>query len=114
MITESQKRLIDETLDRFDANKVAKVMELLEWTWVNTEETYPQPHEIRKTARRLLEDAIEYTNTHEGYGRVKTGTGGLYVEIDEPDGRRGLYVILYFAAETSDFDSEWLNEEPSW
>lgn len=123
MITESQRQLIDETLDRFDANKVAKVMELLEWEWWDAEEGTPQPHEIRKKARWLLEEGFRWLNKNNADGsfsgkEYKTGTGGLWVGIQtfeedvDPDGN--VYVTLYFAAEMSEFDGEWLNEEPSW
>lgn len=119
MITSEQQKTINEVLDRFDANKVALVMETLEWKWWNSEEDYPQPHEIRKTARYLLEESFKHLNKVNTYGeiseksgRVSMAKGGLTVEIDtfpndvDPEGN--VFVSLYFAAESSEFDSAWI------
>jgi hypothetical protein len=52
---------IDEIMDNFDFEKVAKVMEVLGWKWVNSETDLkiPDVSELRKQARRLLTTALK-------------------------------------------------------
>lgn len=52
---------IDEIMDNFDFEKVAKVMEGLNWGWVNSETDLkiPDVSELRKQARRLLTTALK-------------------------------------------------------
>lgn len=107
MITDKERNTIDGVLDLFDANKVALVMEVLEWKWVNSEEKTPQPHEIRKLARKLLEVAVQSSSTDHPY---TIATGGLEATCYKDD--QGLLLTLKFVVESTDYDSDWINEEP--
>lgn len=64
---------IDEIMDNFDFEKVAKVMETLGWRWVSSETDLqiPDVSEIRKQARRLLTTALKE--------KTCIATGGLKV-----------------------------------
>ena len=88
-MTEKEQESIDEIMDWFDFEKVAKVMEFLKWKWVSTEDGIPSVSEIRQSARRLLKDAIKNKTT--------IGTGGLSATYD--DGYLQLKFIL------TEFDS---------
>jgi hypothetical protein len=83
-MTEKEQELIDEIMDYFDFDKVAKVMTFLEWKWVSAEDGIPSVGEIRQSARRLLKDAIKNKTTF--------GTGGLRATYD--DGYLQLEFIL--------------------
>lgn len=107
MISEQQRKLIDATLDRFDVNKVALVMETLEWQWWDSEEKFPQPHEIRQAARRLLEVAVRSSTEGTPY---HVASGGLRATAHKES--TGTLLTIVFEVETSEFDSEWLDEEP--
>jgi hypothetical protein len=96
-LTPTEQELLDNVLDRFDVKKVERIMEVLDWKWFGSEEKNPQSHEILATGRRLLQDALRYTN-------ASHGTGGLVARCD--DG----YLSLTFEAVNSEFDVEWLTE----
>jgi hypothetical protein len=51
----SNHELIEDILDEFDFNGVRRVMESLNWRWARTDDV-PPVAEMRKTARRLLEE----------------------------------------------------------
>jgi hypothetical protein len=88
-MTEKEQELIDEIMDHFNFDKVAKVMTFLEWKWISAEDGIPSVGEIRQSARRLLKDAIKNKTT--------IGTGGFRAIYD--DGYLHLEFIL------TEFDS---------
>ena len=61
----------------FDFSKVHRTMVALEWKWASAEDGIPTEPEIRETARRLMEDAINK--------KVSIGTGGFRVHYDKKD-----------------------------
>jgi hypothetical protein len=88
-MTEKQQNAIDEIMDWFDFEKVAKVMSFLEWKWVTAEEGIPSVGEIRQSARKLLKQAIEQKTT--------IATGGLRATYFHDE-----YVKLEFIIEEMD------------
>jgi len=88
-MTEKQQNAIDEIMDWFDFEKVAKVMSVLEWKWVTAEEGVPSVGEIRQCARKLLKQGIEQKTT--------IATGGLRATYFHDE-----YVKLEFIIEEMD------------
>jgi hypothetical protein len=88
-MTEKQQNAIDEIMDWFDFEKVAKVMSFLEWKWISAEEGVPSVGEIRQQARKLLKQVIEQKTT--------IATGGLRVTYYNDD-----YIKLEFIIEEMD------------
>jgi hypothetical protein len=68
---EKHQEAIDEIMDWFDFERVVKVMEFLNWKWITAEEGVPSIGEIKKTARRLLKEAIKK--------KTSIATGGFKV-----------------------------------
>jgi hypothetical protein len=64
-----EQKALDQIMDWFDFEKVAKTMEALNWKWFGAEEGVPTISEIKTQARRLLTQAIKE--------RVTIGTGGF-------------------------------------
>lgn len=79
-------RIINDAMDAFEAGKVAKVMDTLDWKWYNLESP-PDEYEIRQKARQLLEDCVEraYRRPNEdnylGSGGIET-YAHYYDDID--------------------------------
>lgn len=87
---EKHKKAIDEIMDWFDFERVAKVMEFLNWKWVSAEDGVPSIGEIKKSARRLLKEAIK--------NKTSIATGGFKVTYIPKDD----YILLEFVL--SEFD----------
>jgi hypothetical protein len=49
---------MDEIMDTFDFDKVNKMMCAVDWKWATTENEVPDQYELRKSARRLMKQAI--------------------------------------------------------
>jgi hypothetical protein len=62
-------------LDEFDANKVAKILEFLDWKWASAASGVAEPSEVRSLARELLYDA--YNGVHDGEEQCTCFCGGL-------------------------------------
>jgi hypothetical protein len=75
MIAEKQQEVIDEIMDSFDFERVYKVMQHLNWEWVNV--GVPEIYDIKKQARRLLKEAIKL--------KTSISTGGFCVTYDVDD-----------------------------
>jgi hypothetical protein len=67
---------IDHIMDYFDFAKVAKAMEALNWTWAG--KGVPTEPELRKEARRLLND-VSNKNVCKCAFRYSISTGGFRV-----------------------------------
>lgn len=65
---------IDEVMDWFDFDKVAKTMATLNWSW--WDEGVPSEGQLRRKARQLMTECVE-----RGRG---VATGGFKVELDIP------------------------------
>ena len=70
----SKQDMIDNIMDNFNFNRVAKCMEVLEWKWCDVE-GIPEESDIRKLARKLMKQVPDTFRKEEYY----SGTGGLYV-----------------------------------
>ena len=79
-MSKSKQEQIDEIMDNFDFNKVAKIMDFLGWKWYMKEYRVPEESEIRKEARKHLSKTYDYG---EGQGREYcTVTGGFKYTYD--------------------------------
>ena len=65
--------VIETILSRFDFEKVANVMEYMQWSWYTGQPTAAQ---LETTARSLLQWAEKRLNSE---NTAQTSTGGLYV-----------------------------------
>ena len=71
----TKQELIDEVMDNFDFNKVAKAMKALGWVWATTQFDVPTESDIRKQARDILNNVYDSSiRTGEDCTR---GTGGF-------------------------------------
>ena len=50
---------IDEIMDCFDFEKVAKAMKALDWSWGFSDNASPSVPELRQRARELLRSAVD-------------------------------------------------------
>ncbi len=74
---------IDNIMKRTDFDRVHKTMQALDWKWLGKS---PTVEEIRKTAYRLLNDAVKYVDeAYEYYGEIpghySVATGGFTASI---------------------------------
>ena len=60
---------IENILDFFEFERVKRVMEALDWHWSGAADGVPSIAEMRKCARRLLEDLEKYPD----YDNIATG-----------------------------------------
>lgn len=83
---------IDDIMDNFDFNKVAKVMKYLKWEWASSVTGVPEEPELRRSCRQYLSMAydagIEYKK---GY-RISTG-GFVYSYHPEFDELRLVFEV---------------------
>lgn len=94
---------IDEIMERFDFEKVRRVMEFLNWTWAGV--GIPSTEELKSTARRVLYDAVA---EYERLGYPDTGmdcaTGGFIANISKfSSGGRELSLAFYVHQEYVSF-----------
>lgn len=61
MTTEEKLDLVMDVYDHFDFEKVHKVMCYLKWVWRQDEgpDRVPELHEVKKSARKAMMEAIE-------------------------------------------------------
>lgn len=98
--------IIGRVMDNFNCQKVAKVMQLLDWIWVNSENETPADYEISRAARKLLKEALVSVKRYPHLtGAIKIGTGGLEVEYN--DG----FLTLRFVAARAEYDKEWFEQD---
>jgi len=77
MKTRSVEDQINEIMDWFNFNKVAKAMKALDWTWASTGLEPPHEGQIREMARNLLIRACDDWHC---------ATGGFVARCDEETG----------------------------
>ena len=83
---------VEDLLDEFDFAKVKKVMDCLEWTYYNSEDTTVSIEELRRMARYLLESAYN----SEDKDHYLTSSGGFYVDRYMYPGDMKKYLELKF------------------
>jgi hypothetical protein len=90
---------VEDILDEFDFVKVQKVMEFLEWKWCQAEEGVPRLGELRKSARRLLNEVHYKASKGLPGDEVMLATGGFKAKAtkyDSPNGALKVYMELTF------------------
>lgn len=93
---------IENILDDYDFQRVQKVMEALDWHWVNAEwGGVPSIGALRRQARGLLEDVYHHTPSP----FCMVGTGGFEATRTMETGDLNKYLSLKFVV------SEWNNYE---
>ena len=90
---------IEDLLDEFDFDKVKKVMDCLEWKYLDSAESTVSIGELRRQARRLLENAYHAHITPD----YITSSGGFEVTRYMYPGDSQKYITLKFVA------TEWSN-----
>lgn len=73
----NKQEMIDEIMDWFEFEKVHKVMEDLDWTWVSVGTRVPTLQDLRSSARRELHLAYDGLEKHGG-DNYFTGSGGFF------------------------------------
>ena len=77
--TEEQRdQMIDAVMDEFDFEKVHRVMNFLEWKWINERKDLEVPSiaQLKQAARRLLRESYRCWNKF-GYSHAIAGSGGF-------------------------------------
>lgn len=92
---------IEEILDEFDFYKVQKTMEALDWNYYDSPEKVPSIGELRRLARRLLEDVYEACSS--AVPESITSTGGFEAACKLFPGTEKKYITLKFVV------TEWGN-----
>jgi len=70
---------IDDIMCWFNFNKVAIVMQALNWKWAGAADGIPVVGELREVALRLLRQAAAHQ------GDIEMGTGGFTVKKEQGD-----------------------------
>lgn len=99
MITEDHQSKIDYIIDNFNFEKVALVMQTLDWGWASESGqpglTVPPVSKLKKTARHLLKSSIDAN---------VIGSGGFRADYNPEDDTFSLCFII------EEHDSEfWLD-----
>lgn len=93
--------LVDKILDEFDFEKVKKTMDALEWVYFDSPDETVSIGELRRMARRLLDEVYDKPPSPE----YTIGCGGFeaqrYMEVDDPT----KYLSLKFVV------TEWSTDE---
>jgi hypothetical protein len=76
---------MDEIMDSFDFDKVNKMMCAVDWKWATTENEVPDQYELRKSARRLMKQAIAGEDC---------ATGGFRAWVTDGTDRDGAWAKL--------------------
>ena len=106
-LQEKFQSLIDDVMDSFDFHKVHKVMKSLNWQWAFTDNGVPEVYELRREARRLLEECL-YEMIKHGEDNWSITTGGFfaratnYKETEVEDDEFHLGLKLSFEVEDWD------------
>jgi len=81
---------MDEIMDSFEFDKVASVMQHLNWEWKDA--GVPDEYEIRQSARRTMKSAIECNGT--------AGSGGFTAVVTDNEEEGWVRLDLYFGFDT--------------
>jgi hypothetical protein len=57
-MSKNKQEQIDDIMDNFDFNRVARVMDFLDWKWYMKEYRVPAESEIRKQVRQHLSKSV--------------------------------------------------------
>jgi hypothetical protein len=88
---------VEDILDSFDFAKVKSVMEFLDWHWFDAENGVPNISELRKKARKLLNDVrfnVVYSKEFNATSTI--ATGGFQASAQKYDDSDKIYMKLVF------------------
>lgn len=95
---------IEDIIDEFDFERVKKVMDFLEWEWVDAEIAIPRIGELRKKARLLLSEvAIKVLCNAEIDAESNIATGGFRASAYKYDDKVQ-FRLTFELAEYDNFD----------
>jgi len=75
----TEQELIDEVMDEFDYDRVQKVMEFLDWTWVTVDGVLTIS-DLKRRTRKMLSESI--VNCQIAKSNYTSSTGGFTVEVE--------------------------------
>ena len=81
---------MDDIMDSFEFDKVASVMQHLNWKWMD--KVVPDEYELRKMARSVMRSAIDCNGS--------CGTGGFTAVVDDNPEEGWVRLSLYFGFST--------------
>lgn len=71
---------IDYIMDNFNFSRVASVMSYLNWRWAHSDTGVPQEPELRRSARRYLDQVYDYGSAQSR--KYTMATGGFVYTYD--------------------------------
>lgn len=92
-----KQAMIDEVMDYFDFEKVQKVMEFLDWKWIDAEGPV-QVCDLRRQARYLLKEIFE-RDVH------TIGSGGLEVSYIN-DNLKLIFYVGYWSVDKGEITED--------
>jgi hypothetical protein len=86
----NNENIVEETIDRFNFDRVHDIMILMDWTWFGS--GTPSADELKNEAKRLLNEIIDFKGKY-----ACVGTGGLwaYRLVDESNNGEPYYMLLF-------------------
>jgi hypothetical protein len=95
MVPDVVAKQIEDIVDDFDFEVVKKVMDFLDWQWVDADEGIPRIGELRKKARLLLSEvAVKVLLSAEIEADYNIATGGFRASAHKYDDK--VYLKLSF------------------
>lgn len=98
-----EQNMVDSCLDNFPFERVHKIMEALNWNWVNVD-GIPTMFDLKQFARKLLKGTIMRFPAE--LERHEEACGGFHATVFA-EGSTVVSVDLKFVAAESIWDSEW-------
>lgn len=104
MVPDKVAKDIEDIIDEFDFELVKKVMDFLEWEWVDAEIAVPRIGELRKKARLLLSEvAVKVLKSNEIESESNIRTGGFKATAYKYDDEVKLR-LTFILADWDNFD----------
>lgn len=101
------EKMIADTLESFDFDKVHKVMKMLNWKWVSNEiggdEAIPSTYRLIKRAEELLRKVATVANNKE---TAISGCGGFVAEMSD-----GILSLSFILESSTTYDDDYTNDE---
>jgi len=111
-MTETLQALIDEVIDSFDFEKVQKVMEFVDWKWIDHEGelTVPSVPRLKGSARRSLKLAYDSWKKH-GYDYSVAGTGGFEAQYWGYEKEGSLFTLRFVLEQAEAEESSTVGQQ---
>lgn len=95
---------IDEVMDRFDFDKVHRVMKFLNWTWYTNPYAPPTIDDLKSTARECLCTAVRlYEESQNKDIGMTAGTGGFHVTVETFAKGSPLLSLMFYVDQSESF-----------